>query len=191
MPGATVPRVSPDPEDMLAQIDAATRRLLETVRAFTDEDVRAPSLLPGWTRGHVLAHLAGGAGAIRNLMEGVRTGVPGVAYASQEARDEAIEAGARRDVGSLVADVTEAAERFRKSATSMPPDGWEREVRVLTGAPFPAAQLLERRLVELVLHHTDLDAGYTVADWPRFFLDLELGEPMRTQREERVVAGSG
>ena len=52
---------------------------------------------------------------------------------------------------------------------------------------FPASQVLVRRLVELELHHVDLDAGYRPADWPTTFNELELPEPMRTQRADRIV----
>ena len=55
-------------------IDDATQRLLGTARLMTDEDVRQPSLLPGWTRGHVLAHLARNADALRNVLIGARAG---------------------------------------------------------------------------------------------------------------------
>lgn len=47
-----------DPAAVLEQIDAATEHLLHTAARFTDADVRAPSLLPDWSRGHVLTHLA-------------------------------------------------------------------------------------------------------------------------------------
>jgi maleylpyruvate isomerase len=123
---ATVSGMDRSPEEMLELIDAATRRLLETLRGFTDEDVREPSRLPGWTRGHVLAHLAGGADAIRNMMDGARTGTPATGYASQEARDRAIEDGSRRDARTLADDVAVAAERFRETAVAMPAEAWER-----------------------------------------------------------------
>jgi maleylpyruvate isomerase len=49
-------------------------------------------------------------------------------------------------------------------------------VRAPNGQSTPAEQLLVRRLVELELHHTDLDAGYGPEDWPRSFAELELAE---------------
>jgi maleylpyruvate isomerase len=174
-------------DDLLARIAAATERLLDTVRRFTDDDIRQPSLLPGWTRSHVLAHLAGGAGALRNLLDSARTGEAIPAYASQQARDEAIEAGSKQDAATLLAEVVASADRFRAAATALPEEAWERSVQVLTGAPMPATELLERRLVELELHHTDLDAGYGVGDWPPAFVALELGEPMRSQRADRLA----
>jgi maleylpyruvate isomerase len=181
--------MSASPDRMLPLIDTETERLLTTVRRLTDDDVRQPSLLPGWTRGHVLTHLARGPEAMRRLLDGVRTGVPGTAYPSQEARDRAIEEGAGRSAAELLADVESSAHLFRDVVVSLPEESWQQPVHVLTGAAFPAAQLLERRLVEVVLHHTDLGAGYGVADWPEEFVYLELGEPMRSQRESRLAEG--
>ena len=62
------------------QIDQATQRLIDTARVITEPDLRAPSMLPGWTRAHVLAHLARGADAMRNLLVGVRSGQGRPAY---------------------------------------------------------------------------------------------------------------
>jgi maleylpyruvate isomerase len=50
---------------------------------------------------------------------------------------------------------------------------------------FPAEEVLVRRLVELELHHVDLDIGYGPADWPPLFAGLELPEPLHTWREDR------
>src|SRR3954466_11276826 len=71
---------------VLHQLDDATDRLLRTVGSLGELDIRAPSSLPGWTRAHVLAHLARNAEALANLLRGVRTGTPAAAYASHEAR---------------------------------------------------------------------------------------------------------
>jgi maleylpyruvate isomerase len=57
---------------------------------LTDEEFGGPSLLPGWTRAHVLAHLAGNADAQVNFLTWARTGVETPPYASDEARDQEI-----------------------------------------------------------------------------------------------------
>ena len=44
--------------DSLGRLAAATSRLLATATALSDAQVREPSSLPGWTRGHVLTHIA-------------------------------------------------------------------------------------------------------------------------------------
>ena len=168
------------------QLDQATQRLLDTARVITETDLRAPSLLPGWTRAHVLAHVARNADALRNLLVGVRTGQDRPAYASAEARDAGIEQGAGRPAKDLMADLADSAMAFRFVSRRLPDDGWRVPVRILDSAPFPAADLLTRRLVEVELHHCDLGAGYGPDGWPAAFAALDLGEPMRSWREDRL-----
>jgi len=171
--------------EALQTIDGATQRLLRTVERFNDQDIEQPSLLPGWRRGHVLTHVAQTADAMRNLLVWARTGVPVAAYASQEARDAAIEAGAGRGASALLVDLSESAEQFRIEAELLHGEAWQVSVHVLGGAAFPAAQLLHRRLVEVELHHTDLGAGYGAEQWPVEFAQMPLPEPMQSQREDR------
>jgi maleylpyruvate isomerase len=47
-----------DPAPDSATLDEATTALLTTATALSDADLQAPLRLPGWTRGHVLTHLA-------------------------------------------------------------------------------------------------------------------------------------
>jgi maleylpyruvate isomerase len=168
------------------QIDDATQRLLSTARVIAEPDLRQPSLLPGWTRAHVLAHLARGADAMRTLMTAARTGQDRPAYASAGDRAAGIERAAAQNAKDLVADVAGSAMALRTVARGLPDQAWARPVRILGSEPFPAAQLLTRRLVEVELHHCDLAAGYTPADWPETFTSLDLAEPMRAQRQDRL-----
>lgn len=173
------------------QIDDATQRLLSTARVIAEPDLRQPSLLPGWTRAHVLAHLARGADAMRTLMTAARTGQDRPAYASAGDREAGIERTAAQNAKDLVADVAGSAMALRTVARGLPDQAWARPVRILGSAPFPAAQLLTRRLAEVELHHCDLAAGYTPADWPDTFISLDLAEPMRAQRQERLSRPRG
>jgi maleylpyruvate isomerase len=167
---------------LLDQTEDATTVLLETVARLSDQDVRQPSGLPGWTRGHVLTHLARGGDALRDLLEG------GPGYPSREARDAAIEAGAGRSVDELTADLRVSAAAFREAVLNQPDERWSRPVTPPFGIPpFPAGQVLVRRLVEVEVHHVDLAAGYRSSDWPTTFNELDLPEPMRSQRADRIV----
>jgi maleylpyruvate isomerase len=129
------------------QIDQATQRLLDAARIIPEADLRAPSLLPGWTRAHVLAHLARNADAIRNLLIGARSGQDRPAYASADARDAGIEQGAAMSARDLMADLADSSMALRTIARQLPDQAWQVQVRVLDSAPFPAAGLLTRRLV--------------------------------------------
>lgn len=168
------------------RIDDATQRLLGDARLMADSDLRAPSLLPGWTRAHVLAHLARGADAMRNLLVGAGSGQVRPAYASAQARQAGIDQGAAMTAKDLTADLADSAMALRTVARRLPDEAWQVPLRILDSVPFPAAQILTRRLVELELHHCDLGAGYGPADWPAAFAAMELAEPMRSQRQDRL-----
>jgi maleylpyruvate isomerase len=173
------------------QIDDATQRLLGTARVIAEPDLRAPSLLPGWTRADVLAHLARSADAMRNLLIGARSGADRPAYASAEARAAGIEQTAKQQPKDLAEDVAGAAMAFRTLARQLPDEAWRYQVEILGSARFPAGQLLTRRLVEVELHHTDLGLSYTPSDWPATFTRMDLPEPMRTQRQDRLTRAQG
>ena len=154
----------------LDRVAAATDRVLVTATGLSDAQAREPSLLPGWSRGHVLTHLARNADGLRNLLIWARTGTQTPMYASSESRSADIEAGAGRPAADLAADVRESAAAFTAEAASMPDEAWTAQVRALNGPGFPALGVLERRLSEVEIHHVDVAAGYSPADWPGDFL---------------------
>jgi maleylpyruvate isomerase len=170
------------------QIDDATQRLLGAARVLADSDLREPSLLPGWTRAHVLAHLARNADAMRHILIGARSGQDRPGYVSAAAREADIESGSRLTAKVLTADVADSAMALRTVMRQLPDGAWQFPVRMLDQDPdqFPAAQLLTRRLVEVELHHADLGAGYGPGDWPAAFAALELAGPMWSQRQDRL-----
>lgn len=168
------------------QVDHATQRLLGTAREIADSELRQPSLLPGWTRAHVLAHLARGADAMRYLLVGALSGEDRPAYASEQERAAAIEYAAGLGTKELAADVAASAMALRTVSRQLPDDAWRFPVRLGDSGPFPAAGLLTWRLVEVELHHCDLGAGYGPRDWPATFAAMELAEPMRSRREKRL-----
>jgi maleylpyruvate isomerase len=156
---------------LLTRVEDAQQRLNATVAKLTDADAAAPSLLPGWTRGHVLSHLARNADGLASLLRWARTGEQTPMYPSQEARDSAIEAGAGRPAAELAADVRESAAALAAEAARMPDDAWPARVRrTPAGDPFPASAVPLMRLTEVEIHHVDLAAGYGYQDWPREFV---------------------
>lgn len=171
----TTGRADFDPAAVLVRITAATEHLLRTAARFTDADVRAPSLLPDWSRGHVLTHLARNADGGRRLLIWARTGVETPEYPSLSARAEEIETGAGRRAAELLADLRDSSAAFEAEYRGMPPEAWHRTVRWTRGQERPADRAADARLCEVLVHHADLDAGYTPAQWPTDFVDAMLG----------------
>ncbi|WP_406268877.1 maleylpyruvate isomerase family mycothiol-dependent enzyme [Nocardia sp. NBC_00881] len=174
---------TPVPLDTVA---AATDRLLDTIRGLSDQAVAEPSLLPGWTRGHVLAHLARNADSVVNLLLWAHTGVEIPQYASTFLRDSDIEAGAPRPLAEQLADNEAAANRWLSLARTLTDDAWQAEVRTRQGRPVPATEVRWMRLQEVEIHHVDLDAGYRPSDWPAAFVTRIL--PQATADLNRLTA---
>jgi maleylpyruvate isomerase len=166
------------------ELDAAMQRLIDEARIMTSPDLQAPSLLPGWTRAHVLSHLARGADAMRTLLAGARAGQDRPAYASPQARDADIDRGAAAE--DLVDDLVASAMALRTVARQLPDTAWRYQVQMPDSHRIQASQLLAWRLAEVELHHCDLGIGYGHDQWSAVFAAMELDEPMRSQRTERL-----
>jgi maleylpyruvate isomerase len=162
----------------LADMEMATRRLLVTAVLLTDAQVREPSRLPGWTRGHVLTHLARNADGCCNLLAWARTGTETPMYPSEAARDAAIAAGAGRSAAGIAADARDSAARLATAAARLPAGAWAATV-ARRGRAFPARELLAMRRSEVEIHHVDLGAGYQPDDWPPGFARAGLARVAR------------
>lgn len=163
---ARVPRMDPARAlELLADADAALWRTL----AATEDDawLAEPSLCTGWTRGHVLTHLARNADALQRMVDWGTTGVERPAYESLEARNRDIERGARRPLAEVRDDLARSSEAFAEKARALV--GATDLVQVRTGSsslPLPGDQVPWARLREVTMHHADLRAGFTLADAP-------------------------
>jgi maleylpyruvate isomerase len=160
----------------LAEVSAATDRLLETLRTLGDDDVRRPSRCAGWTRGHVATHVARNADGLVNLLTWARTGVETPMYADRAHRDADIEAGATRSSLDIETDVEASAERFLAACAEVPETALGAVVRLGSGREIPARDIPWTRWREVELHHVDLDAGYELSRTPAWGLARLLDE---------------
>ncbi|MFE6842697.1 maleylpyruvate isomerase family mycothiol-dependent enzyme [Streptomyces sp. NPDC057686] len=150
----------------LQSVREATDRLLTAVAKLDNAALAEESHLPGWTRGHVLAHLARNADALVNVFAGRPM------YASAEARDGDIERDAPRPLDVQLADLRETHAGFL-AQTGQDQD-WSRTVELRNGVTDLAANVPFRRLVEVELHHVDLNIGYELSDLPEEFTGREI-----------------
>jgi maleylpyruvate isomerase len=160
--------------DNLVLLARETALMVATAAGLDDESVRADSLCQGWTRAHVLTHIARNADGLANLVSWAVTGTPREMYDSPEAREADIEAGSGRGARELAADVQDSAIRFASAAAALAGPPEQHEVRMRTGRTVLGGQLPTLRLMEVVFHHVDLDAGYTFADADPGFVDRAI-----------------
>lgn len=145
-------------------ISLATDTLLDTIRELDDPAVGAPSRCRGWTRAHVLSHVARNADALGQLMQKLGTTEPTSMYPSPQEREEAIAAGTRMRASELEGDVESSAERFLAVCAKTATPVMDSKVLLRDGRRLSGHDVLWARLREVVMHHVDLDAGFTFAD---------------------------
>ncbi|MER5983367.1 maleylpyruvate isomerase family mycothiol-dependent enzyme [Streptomyces sp. NPDC001787] len=150
----------------LGAVREATERLLSAAGTWDDAAVAEPSRLPGWSRGHVLAHLSRNADALANVLRGLPM------YASSETRDRDIERDGPRPLAEQLADLRDSGARFLAAAGE--PGDWSRTVTLRNGVTDSASRVPFRRRIELELHHVDLGVGYELEDLSDEFVTREI-----------------
>jgi maleylpyruvate isomerase len=159
----------------LAGAAAAHERLFVTLDGLADSMVGQPSLLPGWTVGHVLNHLSRNAESHLRLITGALAGIGVDRYPGGDAeRDALIEDGARRSASALTADVRRTAGELEAVWAQMTPSSWQVVGRAID-TDEPAHTSPWNRWREVEIHHADLGlASFRPKDWSREFLRREL-----------------
>src|SRR6478735_6931665 len=126
-------------DDAVEGCAAAHQRLLADLASLEDAEVGRPSLLPGWTIGHVLTHLARNADSQRHVLEAAVRGEPAERYpGGPQQRTGDIEAGAGRPAAALVEDVRRTIWQLEGAWPAVPAEGWEL-VGTSLGRPEPVA----------------------------------------------------
>ncbi|KRE92573.1 hypothetical protein ASG76_16535 [Nocardioides sp. Soil774] len=156
-------------------IAGADRALVRTVDALAGPEWGEPSLLPGWTRAHVVAHLALNAEGLAGVLHGAHVHQPQPMYASPEARDADIAELAADDPADLRERFLGATAHFERALAAMHEDDWDGRFERTPGGPdFALVSVPLMRVREVEIHHADLGAGYAAGDWPEAFRVLLL-----------------
>ena len=168
-----------DPLDL----SEATRRLVRTADGLTDEQYAEPSGLPGWSRAHVLAHLALNAEGLAGALTGIVEGEPVPMYASQEARDGDIEELAAHEPAAIRSRLLGGCTDLADAIAAVPEDRAGTVIERTPGSDrtFTVADVPSMRLREVEIHHADLAAGYDRTSWaPEFAAHLLDGVAARS-----------
>jgi maleylpyruvate isomerase len=156
----------PEPTAVLHALRASSADLVQGLVAehWSDADAAAPSLCDGWTRAHLLTHLARNADGIADTLSGAMRGEIVARYPDGPAgREAAINSGAGRTIAALVADVRDSAERLdRVFGAVSDADGWQ----LPTDEGAPAERWASTRWREVEIHRVDLAGAYTPDRWP-------------------------
>lgn len=162
--GTPAAGAGPPQDAVRVLLSRATQHLLGATIEVGDEQWRAASRCPGWSRGHLATHLARNAEALSRLSRWALTGQREEMYSSPEQRDADIDAGAGRPGVELQVDLDTTAGRLETNFDELDEhQAWATEIET-RGARQPARLLPLMRLFEVVLHHVDLDIGFEIED---------------------------
>jgi maleylpyruvate isomerase len=160
-------------------MEQGTALLFAHLMRLDDNRVGQPTALPGWTRGHLLTHLARQAEGFGRLLAWARTGVRTPMYENWERRNADIAAGAGRPLSELLADVRATTEALEAAITTLPEAAWSATVMTGQGEEIAAHVVPWLRAREVSLHTLDLDLAATWQELVPSFVDAVLDEATR------------
>ncbi len=156
------------------------QRLLAIIDAHVEaEDIdpwlAAPSKLPGWTRAHVIAHLARNAESHVHLFAEAERGVEGNQYpGGVEQRTEGIASYAALAASELVAKHRASIYALEAAWAHTSAAAWQGSGRNTVGARMRVTDMPLFRWREVEVHTSDLDAGVSFADWNSTYVRYDL-----------------
>ncbi|WP_433161270.1 maleylpyruvate isomerase family mycothiol-dependent enzyme [Kribbella sp. CA-247076] len=169
--------------DIRPEVTAAAQRVNDTVATVDDTAVRAPSALPGWSRGHVITHLANFSEAMTRQVEEALAGRLVEVYdGGRPARDAAIEAGAGRPAPELVSHLRQSTGALIAAWEKVGADDWDRPI---THRDSTLAVGIYACWRELAVHAVDLVLEPTATVWPKEFC-LHLLDFLRDRTPEGI-----
>ncbi len=141
---------------------------------LSDSEMHGDSLLPGWTRRHVVAHVGYNARAIARLMKWAGTGVETPMYESGEARNEEIAFGATLSPVELRNLYDQSDRDLNLKWRELPDENWSNLVKNSQGRVIPASDTVWMRTREVWVHSVDLNNGASFEDIPVDVLERML-----------------
>jgi maleylpyruvate isomerase len=150
-----------------------------------DADFDSPSLLAGWDRRHLIAHVGLNARALTRLVEWAATGVETPMYASPAQRNAEIEFSATLPPQALRNLSDHAAIHLTVEWRDLPEAAWSNQVRTAQGRVVPVSETVWMRTREVWIHAVDLGNGGRFEDFPPELLDSLLLDVQRAWDRRR------
>ena len=148
-------------------------------------------MLPGWSRGHVLNHLARNADSHARMFEAATRGQEAPQYpGGMEGRVAEIEAGASRTATELVADTRVSIYTLEAAWAGASATTWEGYgiKSHSDGAPrVRISDLVLMRWCEVEVHHADLNIGFTHNDWTPLFVRYDLDRQVMSWKARKPM----
>jgi maleylpyruvate isomerase len=156
---------------------------------LSDEDLDAPSGLPGWSRRDLVAHVGLNARALTRLTEWAATGVETPMYDTPEQRAQDIAFAATLPAQALRNLSDHAAIHLTVEWRDLPGEAWSNPVRTAQGRTVPVSETVWMRAREVWIHAVDLGNGGSFDDFPAAFVDALLGDITGSWDRRREAEG--
>jgi maleylpyruvate isomerase len=177
------------PAHGIDRVDSAHRWFVAHIERLDEDELRRDSLLPTWTIGHVLAHVARNADShVRRTQAAIKGAVVDQYVGGADGRAAQIEATARQPAAQLIDDVKRSAEAVVSAWRSTPADAWTAISRDVSGRERPLYELPARRWQEVEIHLVDLGIGFSYRDWTDEFVAAWLPQ-VRARMADRLPKG--
>ena len=173
----------------LLQARRGTAFFARKLNELTDAGLDGGTLLQGWTRRHLVAHVGYNARAIARLIEWAATGVETPMYASPEARNHEIEFGATLSPIALRNLFDHSAVHLNVEWRDLPADAWHHKVKTAQGRIVPAEETVWMRTREVWMHAVDLNNGASFSDIPAPVLERLLEDVTGAWKTRGTDAG--
>jgi len=174
---------SMDIDERLETVRRGTEHFAEALAELYDTDLDGDSLLPGWSRRHVVAHVGYNALAIARLVDWANTGIETPMYESPEARDNEIDHGAALSARELRRLFEHSAAELERAWRGLPDKNWTKQVKTSRGRLIPASETIWMRTREVWIHAVDLDDGASFDDIPADVLEHVLTDITNTWKD--------
>lgn len=187
----------PDRDVLMARTLADARRwmtdgttlFVDTVADLDETEFDAPTLLPGWQRRQLVAHVAANADAVGNLVHWAATGLPTPMYASPDERAAGIQRGTTLTGAELLTWLRQSSERLTVAMETLTDEQWRTEVVTAQGRTVPATETPWLRAREVCVHVVDLARGSGFGDLPHDFLAALVEDIIAKRGEIPTVDG--
>jgi maleylpyruvate isomerase len=183
---------------LFADLDLSERLLIarrgtayfaQRLAELSDNDFGGDTLLPGWSRRHLVAHVGYNAAALCRLMDWAATGVETPMYESAEHRNREIAEAATLDPAALRNLFDHTAARLDEKWRHVPASAWSAQVRTAQGRQVPASETAWMRTREVWIHAVDLANGGRFDDFPAVVHDSLLADIVGMWQQKNLGAG--
>jgi maleylpyruvate isomerase len=178
-----------DLSDRLLITRRGTAYFAQRLAELSDDDLDGDTLLAGWSRRHLLAHVGYNAAALCRLLDWAATGVETPMYASPEQRRHEIDEGATLSAAALRNLFDHTVARLDEKWRHLPASAWSTQVRTAQGRLVPASETAWMRTREVWIHAVDLDNGGRFGDFPDIVLDSLLADIVGMWRKKDLGGG--